>query len=268
LGKRNFKWIELTKYADRVPLENNSNYSFIPESKRPYQENGALNNVFQNNIQRTQTLTIDANFAIVFDQKYQSRPNAKIIEGSKYPTLYVGYKAAIKGIAGADVAYQHLSLGIGDKLSLGLFGDLNYDVQAGYFFGKSGMELVDYKHFDGNQTFFRQNAANANVIQTGRSRLTAFQTLDYYNFSTNREYLEAHIEHNFYGWLINKIPLIRKTKFYTLAGANFLYTVGNQNFTELYVGVDNIFNVFRVDFVAPFVPGQAIKPQIRLGAKF
>lgn len=256
------------QYADRLPVENNSNYSFISETKRPYLENGALSKNFQNNINRTQALTIDANFTIVFDQKYQSRPNQKIVEGSKYPTLYVGYKAAIKGIAGTDVAYQHLSIGIGDKLRLGLFGDLNYDVQAGYFFGKSGMEFVDYKHFDGNQTFFRQNAPNTEVIRNGRSRLTAFQTLSYYDFSTNREYLEAHVEHNFYGWLINKIPLIRKTKFYTVAGANFLYTVGNKNFTEFYVGIDNILNVFRIDFVAPFVPGQSLKPQIRIGAKF
>jgi hypothetical protein len=227
-----------------------------------------LNTNFQNNFNRTQALTIDANFTIVLGQKYQSRPNQKVIEGSKYPTFYVGYKAAIKGIVGTDVAYQHVSLGIGDKLSLGLFGDLNYDVQAGYFFGKSGMEFVDYKHFDGNQTFFRQNAPNTDVIRNGRSRLTAFQTLSYYDFSTNKEYLEAHVEHNFYGWLFNKIPIIRKAKFYTVAGANFLYTVGNKNFTELYLGVDNILRVFRVDFVAPFVPGQTLKPQIRIGARF
>ena len=256
------------QYADRVPLENNSNYSFISETKRPYQENGFLNNDFQNNFARSQSLTIDANFTIVFQQKYQSRPNTKIIEGSKYPTIYLGLKAAIRGVASSDVAYQHVSVGIGDEISLGLLGDLNYDIQAGYFFGKSGMELVDFKHFEGNQTFIKQNAANSNVMQMGRSRLTAFQTLSYYDYSTNREYLEAHIEHNFYGWLINKIPLLRKTKFYTVAGANFLYTADNKNFTELYVGIDNILNLLRIDFVAPFVPGQAIKPQLRIGAKF
>jgi len=66
---------------------------------------------------------------------------------------------------------------------------------------------------------------------------------------------------------VNKIPLLRKTKCYTLAGTNLLLRQDQKLYTELYFGLDNIFNFLRVDFVAPYVAGEKFIPMVRLGTK-
>jgi len=71
-------------------------------------------------------------------------------------------------------------------------------------------------------------------------------------------------EHHFNGWIFNKLPLFRKLKFQVLAGTASLYSADNGMFAELFVGVENIFNIFRVDIVTNYQNGK-INPLIRVG---
>lgn len=255
------------QYADRTPMVNNSDFSFNRNSSKSYTSNGNFNERFDQGFNKTQAFTVEAKFQLVPGQTFQSRPNLKIIEKTKYPTFYLNYKTAIAGVLGSDIAYHHLAVGVGDDRSLGLLGRFFFDVQAGQFFGKGQMEFIDFQHFDGNQTIIRQSAPDVGKFIPGRNRLLAFQALEYYRLSTNQAYIQAHAEHNFLSWMVNKIPLLRKTKFYTLAGTNLLLLQDQKLYTELYFGVDNIFNFLRIDFVAPYVAGEKLKPMIRLGTK-
>ena len=87
------------------------------------------------------------------------------------------------------------------------------------------MYFTDYKHFVGTQTLGYTARANS------------FLYLEYYNFSTTDQYLEGHFEHNFSGFLFNKLPLLRKLKLNELAGFNYLGTPATKNYTEFYLGV-------------------------------
>ena len=95
--------------------------------------------------------------------------------------------------------------------------------------------------------------------------LAAFNSLEYYDYSTNKAFLEVHYEHHFNGGLSNKLPLLRKIKFQTLFGANFLYTEDKKDFTELFIGFENIFNIFRIDFVGRYRKEDKFSPQVRIG---
>lgn len=255
------------QYADRTPLQNNSDFTFNRNASKSYTSNDDFNENVQQGFNKTQAFTVEAKFQFVPGQNYQSRPNLKIIEKTKYPTFYLNYKAAIAGVFGSDIAFHHVSAGIGDDRSLGLFGRFFFDIQAGQFLGKGQMEFIDFQHFNGNQTIIRQGAPDGGAFMPGRTRLLAFQALEYYRLSTNKAYIQAHAEHNFLSWMVNKIPLLRKTKCYTLAGTNLLLLQDQKIYTELYFGVDNIFNIFRVDFVAPYVAGEKFIPMIRIGTK-
>jgi hypothetical protein len=59
--------------------------------------------------------------------------------------------------------------------------------------------------------------------------------------------------------------LIKRLNFSELIGLNAVYTSNNRKYQELYFGVENVAKVFRIDFVAPYLPGTPFKPVIRIG---
>ena len=85
--------------------------------------------------------------------------------------------------------------------------------------------------------------------------------MPYYDFSTNNSFLEAHIEHNFKGFILGKIPALRALNFNLIGGAHFLSTVNNKPYSELSVGIDNLgfgkFRFLRVDYVRSFYNGSS-----------
>ena len=40
-----------------------------------------------------------------------------------------------------------------------------------------------------------------------------------------------------------------------------------RNYQEVFVGVDNLFKVIRLDFVASYKAGEKLIPQVRIGVK-
>jgi hypothetical protein len=108
---------------------------------------------------------------------------------------------------------------------MGMYGRTSFYIAAGKFVNANNLSFPDYKQFAGNQTLF---------YQAGVSR---FLLLDYYLYSTNKQYLEAHVEQNFSGFILNKIPLIRKLKLQEIVNVNYLTTPDLKNYTELGIGV-------------------------------
>jgi hypothetical protein len=77
--------------------------------------------------------------------------------------------------------------------------------------------------------------------------------MPYYSNSTNKEYFEAHLEHNDNGYIMNKIPLLNKLNSTLVLGFHALATPDIKPYSEFTVGLDNLgfgkFKVFRFDFV-------------------
>ena len=119
------------------------------------------------------------------------------------------------------------------------------------------MEFIDYEHFEGNQTIILKQS-------WGKQSWVPFNTLNYFDYSTNDYYISGRIEHHFNGWIFNKLPLIRKIKFQILAGTSVLYSGDNGLFSEFFIGAENIFNALRFDLVTNYQNGK-INPLIRIG---
>jgi hypothetical protein len=177
-------------------------------------------------------------------------PNFKNVLESKYPDLYFSFKNAIMTASNNNMSkfnYMYLEAGTGKDINLKLLGELKFDVNAGIFLSTDNMLFADYKHFNGNQTMFLHNPKNLNATgEETRVRLTGFHALNYYQFSTNDKFIEAHAMQNFKGFLIGKVPLLRMIHAYEVAGVNFLYTP-NLTYNELYFGLSNILTLLRVD---------------------
>jgi hypothetical protein len=249
------------EYADRMPLLNTTDYTLVKKSA-DYTSNDPL---FPKNdtlfaFSRNQSLELGLALRIRFKQKYYTRPNQKIITGSKYPAFLLEYKKSIPGVFGSDMNYDFARISVRDEVKLGLFGTSTYYVSCGMFFNTAKMTFMDYHHFNGNLTYFSSFA------------LQNFNLLPYYEYSTNGQYVEAHYEHNFGGFILNKLPLIRKLKLNEVAGIHYISSStvnGNSlpQYMEVFVGLEKL-RVMRVDFVTAFAKDQKVSAGIRLGLKF
>ena len=243
------------QYEKRRPLENNTEQSWS-ENKENYMPNNPAS------FEEHTALLASARLVYHHNQKYEITGQGKNVLGSDYPKVYLEYTKGIKAF-GSDVDYDFLKLGIDDVFDTGLLGKTAYHVAYGTYLNDASLSFADYQHFNGNETFLIRNMGFASAFEG--SALVYFHTLPYYDYSTASSFMQAHVEHHFNGFLINKIPLLRKTKFQTVAGVNYLNTEDRQAFTELFFGVENIFKVLRIDFASSYTEGQKWKPQVRFG---
>ena len=217
-------------YSKNYTLKNTSNYKIRNLKDKEYTTNNPLAPTVEAPLfPNYSALSISASLTYTIGQKYVTRPDAKIYEDSKYPRFSLGYRKGIKGPLSSDVDYDLLSLEIyQERISMGLFGYVSFVIGAGKFLNNNAVFYPENKHFRGNNsTIFPPN-------------LRKFRYLDFYQHTTDSQYLETHFEHNFAGFLLNKIPLLRKLKFEEVVGINYLTLPGKKNYKEFYFGIQRL----------------------------
>ena len=256
------------EYAQRNALLNHSQQWWIPNIPNHWTSNNPLapekdslafkqHNAFV--LRTSGSYTFGERYELLFGRFRQPI-------GSRYPTMYWNAEQGIKTL-GSSVGYTHVELGIGKSMKFGYWGKFNIDVIAGGFLNKKNMYFIDYKHFNGNQTHILKNGTFEGAGDNNRNQLNSFNALSYYSFSTNDAYLELHAQHRFLGVLTAKVPLVNRLHLGEVVGLNAIYTSGKRNYQEVFLGVDNLFKVFRVDFVASYKVGEKLVPQVRIGVK-
>jgi hypothetical protein len=244
------------EWADRTWLPNSSAYSFFNPGNKVYTSNNPLTPnqdipLFTEN----QSFKITFRTTYDFSDKYETYPDGKRYLPSPYPTIGLSYVKGIKNVLGSDVDYDLLSADISKSdISMGVFGRTSFFIGAGKFLNNNTLFYPDFKQFAGNQVLFY------------KSDINSFLLLNYYNFSTYTQYIEGHLEHNFSGFILNKIPLIRKLKLQEIVDINYLTTPNIKNYTELGFGIQYLN--FRLMYGTSFNSGSNIKSAVRLGINF
>ena len=242
----------IIEYAERTAMVNHTDYSFKDVNDRDYSSNNPMDPVNDDPaFEKNQSLTATVNFRFRIKQKFMSRPELKIIVGSKYPTLVLNYKKGFDKIGGSDVDYDLIKAGVDDEMDLGLLGTSKYELIYGKFLSDKEMYFMDFQHFNGNQTVF------------SNFDLRKFNILDYYSNSTADEFIEGHFEHDFGGFIFNKIPLIRKLKLNEIAGFDYLHVPGLDDHFEVSFGITKL-NILRFDFVAGFTKNSKTQTGFRI----
>lgn len=244
------------QYQDRMPLDNRTSFSWKNEANKEYTPNYPFE-IMTGNIKRHQSFTVLIGLRWQPGARYIELPDRKINIGSKFPVFSLQYTQGFKNVFGSDASFSKWKLSITDDINLKLQGKFRYRLGIGGFIDTgSNVQVPDYNHFNGN------------ISTTATEYLNSFQLLPIYQFSnTSRFYALAHVEHNFNGFLTNKIPGFRKLNFYLVAGANGFYINSSKNYYEFFVGFDNIFKQLRIDFVQSYLDGKPWQNGIRLGLK-
>jgi hypothetical protein len=239
---------------DRIPLDNTSTFVLRKQFSNKITANYPVEKISQ---QFTPHQAAIVGFTLTFrpGMRYVQFPNYKVSIGSKYPTLMFNYQKGIQGLLGSDVNFDKWRFSVYDKANLKIAGTLNYKFIVGGFLNAKHVYIQDYQHFNGNQTLFASPYVNS------------FQLASYYaNSTTASIYNIAHLEHHFNGLLTNKIPLFRKLNWNLVAGSNAFYVNKNSNYVEVFGGLENIFKIFRVDFVAGYDRNNKMTTGIRIGS--
>jgi hypothetical protein len=189
-------------------------------------------------------------------EKYILRPKQRITIDSDYPTFTLTYSQGIPTIFDSKTDFGQLVLSVKDDVSLGVVGSLNYEGQAGTFLWNNYTSFADNFHFQTSPLLLAQ------------SRLRQFLLLPYYQYSTTDNFAEFHAEHHFNGYLMNRIPLIKKLKWQFVAGVHYLYTPNTPHYTEVSAGFERIFKVLRVDAVWAVNPSLQNEIKTGLGTNF
>ena len=203
-----------------------------------------------NNVQ-SNTIQSEVDFSIGYT------PNRKTIGygvertevSDDYSTLFLNYSKGIKGVFNSDFDYQKVQFYYRQPFLLGGFGRTYTTFEAGKTFGEVPLGLLNV--VPGNQSYF--------AIEN------TYSLLDYYEFVSDT-YASVHIEHNFNGRFFSKLPLLRKLNLREVVGfravwgeispenialnaSTLQYRAPEDIYYEYSVGVDNIFKVFRLDFI-------------------
>jgi len=201
-------------------------------------------------------ISVRLGMRLAFDETVIRQPFDKIRMGSKYPVADIDLTTGIKGLTGSDFGYWRLSGRMQYRLDIPPVGYSLLSLQGGHIFGKVPYLLL--KLPEGNGTYFYDPHA--------------FSCMDFYEFAAD-SWISFFYEHHFNGFLLGKIPAIKRLKlrevvtikgiYGTLSaendgsrrgtGAVLLFPRGMTSISDPYLemgfGIENILRIARVDFV-------------------
>jgi hypothetical protein len=231
-------------YEDRDPLFNTTDYVIIDDDDQTYTSNNPLlPDDFVNGIIDPHNIwKLSVNTRIRFGQKYVNYPDGRFaFSEDRYPTLYLGYE---KGFASSNSNnhFDQVKVRLTQEFPIADKGRFAYNIRAGAFINADGISFADFQHFNGNRTRV-----------TRGNYLDSYFLLPYYNLSANQNYLEGHAEHNFKGFIMNRIPLLNKLNANLILSGKFLSTSDNSLYTEYGISLGNLgikkFRFLRVGYV-------------------
>ncbi len=251
--------IELSR---RENVDNTSTYNWNKKAKWNYATNDALSLPCKEclptnypNFATHNAAIVELQFRLRYNQTYATLPKSKKVTGWKYPEFYFTYKGGSvdgRGFHQVDVRANRKNIKI---WHLGL---LDFNASTGIFL-KKPTYFLDYKHFNGNSL----------TVNSSVNYRNGFFLLPFYSYSTTNQYTEIHVEHNFMGLLMNRLPIFKKLNWREVVNCNILLTNGQEPYIEASVGLSNIgFNVvrgLRIDYAMGWQKGKAMRNGIVLG---
>ncbi len=130
-----------------------------------------------------------------------------------FPTLVLNYRRGYKGLFNGTHDYDKLQFKYNQPILLSKFGIFDATFEAGKTFGTVPVGLLSV--VPANQSF--------SLVKD------TFALLNYYDFVTDT-YLATHFEHHFNGFILNRIPLLKKLKLRSLLTFRAAYgTISNKN---------------------------------------
>jgi len=238
-------------YAYRSAAVNHSTFTLVNKKNRVFISN---NPVEPNNnapaFKSHHFIKIKPEIKIRFKQQYLNRPDYKLVLDSRYPELIIAYTLGYTKNSTRETYFDRATVSISQNIPLKLFGEFTYEVSAGKSILSKAFYFMDFMHFNGNKTLFSN-------LETGN-----FMLLDYYAFSTNDYFFQAHGIYNLEGFFFNKIPALKLLRLQEIVSVHYLKNDLIDHYLELGFGVQRLFA--RLEFVTAYSSQTKLSSGIRL----
>ncbi len=191
---------------------------------------------------------------------YQAR-ESRVSFNNRWPVFFMQYRAGVKGLLGGDYSYQRAHLRTDKIFYLGAIGRMSSSIEFNKIFGTLSYTFLDIAR--ANQTYFFDDFSYA--------------LMNYLEFISDQN-LALRLNHDFEGLLFNRIPVVKKLHWREGFTFKLLYgnlaqrniptdqngllplpaapdgtpltrPLGRMPYMEASVGVSNIFNALRIDYV-------------------
>ncbi|RFZ85047.1 carboxypeptidase-like regulatory domain-containing protein [Mucilaginibacter terrenus] len=215
-----------------------------------------------NNVNTIHTTELSAQLRWAPHEKFYQGKLYRTPIPDRYPVFTLNYAQGVKGLLGGDYNYQNVTGNISKRFYMSQLGFTDVSTEGGYLFGNVPFPLLDIHH--ANQTYAFQ--------------LYSYNLMNFQEFVSDH-YASIAIDHNFNGFLFNRVPLLKKLKLREIIDFKALwggvrdennpalhndllrfpngasggtYSLGSTPYMEGSVGVGNIFKILRIDLVKRF----------------
>ncbi len=190
------------------------------------------------------------NSRFAFREKTISGDFNRRVFTSKYPSLATEVLVGVPNILKSEFNYQKITAKIDHRLRINPYGYIDYSLEGGKIFGNVPYTLLEVHR--GNQTLINDEIA--------------FNMMNFFEFISD-QYFSAMVEYHTRGYILNRIPLIKKLKLREFFVGKALYgglsDLNNQRpyifpqgsqvlsvpYYEAGFGLENIFKICRIDFL-------------------
>jgi len=202
---------------------------------------------------------------------------------NKYPIFYLNYVAGLKNVLQGEYNYHNFTLGVDKRFYFSQLGYADVNVEGNYILGD-------------NIPFPFLNIHRAN--QTYAYQLRSYNLMNFLEFVSDHS-VSANVQYYMNGFILNKVPLIKKLKWREVFSAKAIYGglrdvnnpaftddvfqfqknedqeaitygLGSKPYVEASVGLTNIFKFIRVDYVRrlnyldqPDVPKHGVRVRVK-----
>ena len=251
--KRNIKVGIGTEWGHRNHLENTTDYRLIDQNGKTFSSNDP------ENVELDPTTFVDhqahTGYAYI-----ELKPGMRYYEINEYsneisntaPTILIQYNTGLKH-ANSQVDFHKIHGQIKHSFDLGR-NNFETMITGGTFIGNSPEIFLDYQHFMGNETPFLH-----------QKHFDNFRLLEYYKYSTSKEYLTAHAQYNPGKLLLTQFTRLRYSGLRERIFVNYLGSQTSNNYFEVGFTVDNIFRFLKVEAISSYQNGSFREFGFRIG---
>ncbi|MCY7352750.1 MAG: DUF5686 and carboxypeptidase regulatory-like domain-containing protein [Cytophagaceae bacterium] len=226
-------------FERRYPLTNNALSGWRDVTERQFSSNDP------ENLELNNQTAFPTHNATIITAALTYRPFAKaaIFNGQRFTINNNSPNFTLRNRSGfGGTSFNQVEFSVNDAMRVAK-GSLRYLARLGTFYGNSPKYLMDFKHFNGNQTLL-QNEGTEN-----------FRLLDYYTFSTANRYAQAHADYEFRKFLLTQFPTLQLAGLRENVFVNTLFT-NKTNLFELGYGFSGILKTLGLEVVTTFQDGK------------
>ncbi|MFT7120952.1 MAG: hypothetical protein ACJAZ9_001130, partial [Neolewinella sp.] len=229
-------------YEDRRAVVNSSNNNWWGlGDNEAYEANAPVNAALGRITEVSDAATLRYNIEWRPGLRFEIRNGKRQVLELSAPKVGLEIEQGFSGIGNSVSDFTRVQASYEHRFDVGRRGQVDFLVKAGSFLNNGFVDFPDFRHF-----------ATTEFTFTNPDPIANYRLLDYYQESTNEEYVEVYAHYQFRKLLLTQIYALHLKGLKEDVFVNYLYTPTSENYTEVGYSLDNILRFLRVEFVTSF----------------